>query len=59
MTSFRSIPSRIAATAYEASIEDRIVRVEDLYDLDGETFLRSCGGRIETGSSETFEREVW
>lgn len=40
---------RIAGDAYEHMIENRIVVPADLYDLDGETFLRSRDGRIETG----------
>lgn len=54
-----TIPRRLAADAFEARIEDAIFRGEDLYEIDGETFLRNRGGRIETGSSETFEQEVW
>jgi hypothetical protein len=59
MSSFSSRPGRLAADSFEASIEDAIVRPADLYELDGETFLRNVGGCIETGSAETFEREVW
>lgn len=44
--------SAIAADAYEARIERQISHAEELYDLDGETFFRSRGGRIETGSWE-------
>lgn len=59
-----TIPRRLAADAFDEThafhrIEDTIIRGEDLYELDGETFLRNRGGRIETGSSETFEQEVW
>lgn len=42
----------LAADAYEAVIENAIVRAEDLYDLDGETFLRSRNGQIETFTQE-------
>jgi hypothetical protein len=59
MSSFFPRPGRLAADTFEASIESAIVRPDDLYQLDGETFLRSVGGCIETGSAETFEREVW
>lgn len=38
----------IAADAYEAAIENTIVRADQLYDLDGETFFRSRNGQIET-----------
>lgn len=40
----------IAADDYEARIERVISRGDDLYDLDGETFLRNRRGSIETGS---------
>lgn len=59
MSSFSPRPGRLAADAYEAAIESAIVRADDLYELDGETFLRNAGGRIETGSAESFEREAW
>jgi len=42
----------IAADAFEMMIETAIVRAEDLYDLDGETFLRRRGGAIETFDAE-------
>lgn len=41
-----------AADAYEARIERQISRAEELYDLDGETFFRNRGGRVETGNWE-------
>jgi hypothetical protein len=44
--------SAIAADTYEARIERQIMRAEELYDLDGETFFRNRGGRIETGNWE-------
>ena len=44
---------RIAANAFEHMIENQIVSPNDLYDLDGETFLRCRDGRIETGDPET------
>ena len=59
MSSFSPRTGRLAADAFEARIEHSIVRAGDLYELDGETFLRNCGGCIETGCAETFEREAW
>ena len=59
MSSFFTPGKRLAADAFEASIENAIVRAEDLYELDGETLFRNRGGCIETGSFESFEREVW
>ena len=59
MSSFSPRPGRLAADVFEAAIEDAIVRPCDLYELDGETFLRNAGGRIETGTADTIEREVW
>lgn len=59
MSPFSTLPRRLAADAFEARIEDTILRGKDLYELDGETFLRSRDGRVETGSPESFEREVW
>ena len=47
---FSNIP--IAADEYEARVERSICRADELYDLDGETFFRNRGGRIETGSWE-------
>ncbi len=45
------LPTRcIAGDAFEAMIADRIRGACDLYDLDGETFLRSRDGRVETGA---------
>lgn len=52
MSPFSTLPRRIAADAYEARIEDAIMRPGDLYDLDGETLLRCRDGRIETASWE-------
>jgi len=44
------IPNRmLAADAYETMIENTIFRAQDLYDLDGETFLRNRNGCVETG----------
>lgn len=51
MTPFFSNRS-IAADAFEELVEGAIVRADQLYDLDGETFLRSRDGRIETASWE-------
>lgn len=63
MSSFSTLFSRLAADAYDETHafhrEDTIFRAEDLYDLDGETFLRNRDGRVETGTPEAFEREVW
>jgi hypothetical protein len=59
MSSFFSPrPGRLAANTYEASIEDAILRADDLYDLDGETAFRRRDGRIETGSFESFDGEL-
>jgi hypothetical protein len=40
--------SPIAHDAYEARIEHEITKASDLYELDGETFMRNVGGCIET-----------
>lgn len=45
-------PRQIAADEYEARIENAIVRPDDLYDLDGETFFRNRNGCIETFGME-------
>jgi hypothetical protein len=52
-------PGRLAANAFEASIENQILRADDLYDLDGETFLRGRDGRVETASFDAFEQEAF
>ncbi|AHB49904.1 hypothetical protein W911_03675 [Hyphomicrobium nitrativorans NL23] len=52
MSPFFTRPGRLAADAYEARIEDAILRADDLYDLDGETFFRCRDGRIETSNWE-------
>lgn len=45
----RFFPDRLlAADDFEALIENSILRTDDLYDLDGETFLRRRGGSFET-----------
>ena len=60
MSSFSPRPGRIAADPFEACIENAIMRPDDLFDLDGETFLRNVGGRIETGSfPENLGMEGW
>lgn len=59
MSSISTLPRRIAADAYEARIENTILRAEDLYDLDGETAFRSRDGRVETGTPEALSRERW
>ena len=46
---------RIAGDAFEHMIENQIVSPADFYDLDGETFLRTSDGRIETGTRDIFE----
>lgn len=46
---------RIAGDAYEHMIENRIIAPNDLYDLDGETFLRTRDGRVETGDFNLLE----
>jgi len=51
-------PGRLAASIYEASIENAILRADDLFDLDGETLLRHRDGRVETSSCETLDSEV-
>lgn len=52
-------PGRLAGSPFEASIENAILRADDLYDLDGETLLRNRDGRIETYSPEVFEQEAF
>ncbi|MCC7250449.1 hypothetical protein [Hyphomicrobium sp.] len=59
MSPFSTLPRRLAADAYEARIEDTIIRGEDLYELDGETVFRRRDGCVETGTLDAFEREVW
>jgi hypothetical protein len=43
-----SVPCRLATSAYEAMIENAIVRPDDLYEIDRDTLLRCRDGRIET-----------
>ncbi len=38
----------LAADAFEALVENAIIHTQDLYDLDGETFLKVRGGTVET-----------
>lgn len=45
-------PGPIAADAFEAAIESAIVRAHDLFDLDGETFVRYRNGHVETFDSD-------
>lgn len=59
MSSISSLLRRLAADAYEARMENAILRAEDLYDLDGETVFRSRDGRVETGTPEALSREWW
>ena len=47
-----SFKQSIAADEFETLVENAIVRAQDLYDLDGETFFRNRNGCIETGSWE-------
>lgn len=54
MTPFASNHA-IAADDFEAMIERAICRVDDLYDLDGETFFRNRNGCIETFTTEVGE----
>jgi len=53
-----TVPRRLAADPFEARIERAILRCEDLYDLDGETFFRCRDGRIETGEASVLQ-DVW
>lgn len=55
MSPFSTLPRRIAVDAYEARIEDAILRADDLYDMDGETFIRCRDGRVETGIRELID----
>lgn len=41
-----------AEESFETRIERTVLRAEDLYDLDGETFLRCRDGRVETFCAE-------
>ncbi|MFN3624927.1 MAG: hypothetical protein ACK4TP_12795 [Hyphomicrobium sp.] len=59
MTPFFPRPGRLAANAFEAAIENAILRADDLYDLDGETAFRRRDGRVETGSFDAFEKETF
>lgn len=49
---------RLAADDYEARIERAILRAEDLYDLDGETFFRCRDGCVETGDAGLMQ-DTW
>ncbi len=59
MSPFTILPRRLAADAFETRIENTIIGPNDLYDLDGETVLRSRDGRVETGSSDAFAVEAF
>lgn len=59
MSPFATLPRRLAGDAFEARVENAIMRADDLYDLDGETLLRNRDGRIETCSSEILDLEVF
>lgn len=43
----------IAGDAFEAAIENAIIRANDLFDLDGETMIRYRNGCVETFDSDT------
>lgn len=45
----------LAADAFEALVENAIIRSEDLYNLDGETAFRRRGGIVETFGLEGAE----
>ncbi|MEZ5898499.1 MAG: hypothetical protein R3D51_03300 [Hyphomicrobiaceae bacterium] len=43
------LPCRpLAADAFEALVENAIICAQDLYDLDGETFLKIRDRQVET-----------
>lgn len=46
------LPGPIAADAFEALIENAIVRANDLFELDGDTTIRYRDGRVETLDSD-------
>jgi hypothetical protein len=48
-----SLPDR-ADEPFDIRIERAVRRAEDLYDLDGETFLRCRDGRVETFIPDDF-----
>ena len=48
MTPTRFSHQALAADAFEALIENTIIHTQDLYDLDGETFLKVRDRRVET-----------
>ncbi|MGD9668827.1 MAG: hypothetical protein AB7U75_07170 [Hyphomicrobiaceae bacterium] len=48
MTPTRFSHQALAADAFEALIENTIIHTQDLYDLDGETFLKVRSGTVET-----------
>ncbi len=48
MTSTRLLSRPLAADAFEALVENSIIHTQDLYDLDGETFLKVRSGTVET-----------
>lgn len=59
MTSFIPRKYRLARDTFESRIENAIVRSEDLYDLDGETFVRFRGGCVETCDAEALANDDW
>lgn len=48
----RETVAPIAADAFEAAIEDAIIRAHDLFALDGETLIRYRNGCVETFDSD-------
>ena len=49
---------RLAADAFEAMIENAIMRPEDLFDLDGDTLLRRRNGCIETFDADVLGTDL-
>lgn len=47
----------LSLEAFEALVLDRISNTNDLYDLDGETFLRMYDGRVVTGEANLIVSE--
>ncbi len=52
MTSFHR---PLAADALERIIENRILKFEQLIDMDGDTVMRTRDGRVETGAAHLME----
>jgi len=50
------VPNRmLAADAFETTIENAITCTQDLYDIDGETFLRNRNGTLDTCDVDTLD----